>query len=199
MSSAESSRLPRVRLVMHQARIRRVDDPVTGLPRLHAQHDVAERQPEALVVAAQPLEHVAAHHLAGAGHREIVPVAVRRAEQARGRPRRALAKRYVRRGRARTPRRHAGSSDPDRAASRRRRRLPAAAPSDQLVEPVGLDHLDVVVQEQQQLTPGRAAPALHAAEKLNGRSNGTIRAAPSRSSDAVQLEHRRVGACRCRR
>ena len=74
--------LPRVRFVMDEAGIGRVDDAITGFPRLETEHDIAEHQSEAFVVPAQLPEHVLPHHLAGAGDRQIVPVAPGRAEHA---------------------------------------------------------------------------------------------------------------------
>src|SRR5262245_7145385 len=65
---------------MDQTGIGGKDDSVAGFPGLHAEHDIAEGETETLVESAEPLENVAAHHLARAGDRQIVSVTFTRAE-----------------------------------------------------------------------------------------------------------------------
>ena len=195
MSSGRVVLLPRIRLVMDETRMGRVDDPVAGLPRLHAQDDIAEGEAEALVEPAQPLEHVPAHHLARAGDRQVVPVALRRAEHTRGalgRPREDVPDKAE-------PEHHAGMLDrPIRIQELRADdadRRGSSRPAHQLVEPVRLEspRYRCSGTAADRRAP-RAAPALHAAEKLNGPVERHDDAAAFPLQRPVQLEDLRLGA-----
>ena len=142
------------RFVVDQRCMRRVDGQLAGLVRAQAEIQVVVDDLVRFVEAAERLEDVAAHQHAGAGHRDDVALGQRQAEIAR------VVRRREAEGVARDARRreeHAGvlhlavriqQLRPDDRHFRPLRMF------QQGVQPVRLDDLDVVVEEQQVFAVG---------------------------------------------
>ena len=135
-------------LVVHQARPGRVDGAPARLVGAQAQRDVAVGDLVGLVEAADAVEHLAPDHLAGAHDGEPVARRVGRAEHSPGRLVAAIEHQAIE-----------VDADGDAGVLQRAVRVAqlgaddadAGQPGDphHLAEPAGLDHLDVVVEEQQ--------------------------------------------------
>src|SRR5262245_2433086 len=138
-------------LVVEERRLRRVDDERTSLPDLEAEIDVVENDSQAFVEAANLVEDAAWHHHARAGNRAAVACEIGKAQVAR---RLSWPRSERIGGHAIDPDDHAGmlytAIAIEQPRSHRANLWPLCV-LEHRRQPVGMNDLDVVVQEEQLL------------------------------------------------